>query len=320
MAAGAGMSMALGCDVVVASDTDRFSQIFSKRGLSVDFWASWLLPLLIGLHRAKELAFFADIIDAGQALGIRPGQPHRPRRPVGRVRFGLGDPPGRRAPAGPVHDQDHVEQLPQNLDGSGPRRGVPFPSVQYPHRGHPGATEGVQPETRATVRVSVSSRAGGLGGRWGRGWLGSWLVGFGVRCVPVPLSCRAAEFQGRWGAGALSWGSLGSGVAEFRGRAVRTGLGFGRGFGRCGRDGEPMLVRPAWRRRSGGCDTGDLGCRRCFERPHAPCVSGAPTLSVRRHRGPVGSLEVPSHVDRRRHDRRHSVRGPHRGRRPPGIC
>ena len=67
MAAGAGMSMALGCDLVVASDTARFSQIFSKRGLSVDFGASWLLPRLIGLHRAKELAFFADIIDASQA-------------------------------------------------------------------------------------------------------------------------------------------------------------------------------------------------------------------------------------------------------------
>ncbi len=67
VAAGAGMSMALGCDLVVASDSARFSQIFSKRGLSVDFGASWLLPRFIGLHRAKELAFFADIIDAHQA-------------------------------------------------------------------------------------------------------------------------------------------------------------------------------------------------------------------------------------------------------------
>jgi 2-(1,2-epoxy-1,2-dihydrophenyl)acetyl-CoA isomerase len=67
VAAGAGMSMALGCDLVVASESARFSQIFSKRGLSVDFGASWLLPRFIGLHRAKELAFFADIIDARQA-------------------------------------------------------------------------------------------------------------------------------------------------------------------------------------------------------------------------------------------------------------
>ncbi len=67
VAAGAGMSMALGCDLVVASDTARFSQIFSKRGLSVDFGASWLLPRFIGMHRAKELAFFADIISAQEA-------------------------------------------------------------------------------------------------------------------------------------------------------------------------------------------------------------------------------------------------------------
>jgi len=70
IAAGAGMSMALGCDLVVASEGARFSQIFSKRGLSIDFGASWLLPRLIGLHRAKELAFFADIIDAQQAAQI----------------------------------------------------------------------------------------------------------------------------------------------------------------------------------------------------------------------------------------------------------
>jgi enoyl-CoA hydratase/carnithine racemase len=67
VAAGAGMSMALGCDLVVASDTARFSQIFSKRGLSVDFGASWLLPRFVGMHRAKELAFFADIISAQEA-------------------------------------------------------------------------------------------------------------------------------------------------------------------------------------------------------------------------------------------------------------
>src|SRR5580693_2288907 len=64
IAAGAGMSMALGCDLVVASESARFSQIFAKRGLSVDFGASWLLPRLIGLHRAKELTFFADILSA----------------------------------------------------------------------------------------------------------------------------------------------------------------------------------------------------------------------------------------------------------------
>ena len=70
VAAGAGMSMALGCDLVVAADTARFSQIFARRGLTIDFGASWLLPRLVGLHRAKELAFFADIIDAQTAAAV----------------------------------------------------------------------------------------------------------------------------------------------------------------------------------------------------------------------------------------------------------
>jgi 2-(1,2-epoxy-1,2-dihydrophenyl)acetyl-CoA isomerase len=67
VAAGAGMNLALGCDLVVASDDARFSEIFAKRNLSLDFGGSWLLPRMIGIHKAKELAFFADIITAKEA-------------------------------------------------------------------------------------------------------------------------------------------------------------------------------------------------------------------------------------------------------------
>jgi enoyl-CoA hydratase/carnithine racemase len=70
VAAGAGLNLALGCDLVVASDEARFSEIFARRGLSIDFGGSWLLPRLIGLHRAKELAFFADVISAKEAQEI----------------------------------------------------------------------------------------------------------------------------------------------------------------------------------------------------------------------------------------------------------
>src|SRR5918994_1391139 len=61
---------ALGCDLVGSSDEARFSEIFSQRGLSIDFGGSWLLPRLIGLHKAKELAFFADVISAKEAQEI----------------------------------------------------------------------------------------------------------------------------------------------------------------------------------------------------------------------------------------------------------
>jgi enoyl-CoA hydratase/carnithine racemase len=70
VAVGAGCNMALGCDLVVAGDSARFSQIFAKRGLSLDFGGSWVLPRRVGLHRAKELAFFADILSAAQASEI----------------------------------------------------------------------------------------------------------------------------------------------------------------------------------------------------------------------------------------------------------
>jgi enoyl-CoA hydratase/carnithine racemase len=70
VAVGAGCNLALGCDLVVASTTARFSEIFAKRGLSVDFGGTWVLPRRVGLHRAKELAFFADIIDAAEAERI----------------------------------------------------------------------------------------------------------------------------------------------------------------------------------------------------------------------------------------------------------
>ena len=72
VAVGAGCNMALGCDLVVASENARFSEIFARRGLSIDFGGSWVLPRIIGMHRAKELALFADIIDSAEAerLGL----------------------------------------------------------------------------------------------------------------------------------------------------------------------------------------------------------------------------------------------------------
>jgi 2-(1,2-epoxy-1,2-dihydrophenyl)acetyl-CoA isomerase len=69
-AAGAGANLAFGCDLVVAADSARFSEIFVQRGVSIDFGGSWLLPRRVGLHRAKELTFLAEVIDAAQAERI----------------------------------------------------------------------------------------------------------------------------------------------------------------------------------------------------------------------------------------------------------
>lgn len=67
VAAGAGCNMALACDLVVASSRARFSEIFTRRGLSIDFGGSWLLPRVVGLQQAKRLALLAEVIDAAEA-------------------------------------------------------------------------------------------------------------------------------------------------------------------------------------------------------------------------------------------------------------
>jgi 2-(1,2-epoxy-1,2-dihydrophenyl)acetyl-CoA isomerase len=69
-AVGAGMNLALGCDLIVASENARFSEIFVRRALSVDFGGTWLLPRLVGMHKAKELALFGDILTAQEAAEI----------------------------------------------------------------------------------------------------------------------------------------------------------------------------------------------------------------------------------------------------------
>jgi 2-(1,2-epoxy-1,2-dihydrophenyl)acetyl-CoA isomerase len=70
VAVGAGLSLALGCDLVVCSDRARLSMIFAKRGLSLDNGASWLLPRLVGMARAKEIALFGGMWSGEEAAAI----------------------------------------------------------------------------------------------------------------------------------------------------------------------------------------------------------------------------------------------------------
>jgi enoyl-CoA hydratase/carnithine racemase len=70
LAAGGAMNVALGCDFVVASETAKFVQPYVKVGLSVDSGASWLLPRLVGLRRATELAMLGDGVTAADALSM----------------------------------------------------------------------------------------------------------------------------------------------------------------------------------------------------------------------------------------------------------
>jgi 2-(1,2-epoxy-1,2-dihydrophenyl)acetyl-CoA isomerase len=69
-AAGAGANLALGCDLVLASDRARFGQVFIRRALPIDSGGTWLLPRLIGIQKAKELAMFGDWVEAAEAERI----------------------------------------------------------------------------------------------------------------------------------------------------------------------------------------------------------------------------------------------------------
>ena len=69
-AAGAGMNLALACDMRIASTAAKFSQAFVKRGLTPDWGGSWLLPRLVGTAKAAELIFTGDSIDANEALRL----------------------------------------------------------------------------------------------------------------------------------------------------------------------------------------------------------------------------------------------------------
>jgi 2-(1,2-epoxy-1,2-dihydrophenyl)acetyl-CoA isomerase len=70
--AGAGLGIALACDVVLASETARFALAFVHRGLVPDFGLTFLLPRLVGLRAARELCLLGQTLDAGQAdsLGL----------------------------------------------------------------------------------------------------------------------------------------------------------------------------------------------------------------------------------------------------------
>lgn len=69
-AAGAGASLALACDLRIASDKAKFLQAFIKIGLIPDSGAHYLLPRLVGYAKAMELALTGDTIAAEQALAL----------------------------------------------------------------------------------------------------------------------------------------------------------------------------------------------------------------------------------------------------------
>jgi 2-(1,2-epoxy-1,2-dihydrophenyl)acetyl-CoA isomerase len=69
-AAGAGLSLALACDMRIAGDSARFGTAFARVGYSGDFGGSYFLTRLVGTAKARELYYTADLVDAAQALAL----------------------------------------------------------------------------------------------------------------------------------------------------------------------------------------------------------------------------------------------------------
>jgi 2-(1,2-epoxy-1,2-dihydrophenyl)acetyl-CoA isomerase len=68
--AGAGVSLALACDLVIAADNAKFNLAYSRIGASLDLSASWFLPRAVGLQKAMEIALLAESFDAAEALRL----------------------------------------------------------------------------------------------------------------------------------------------------------------------------------------------------------------------------------------------------------
>jgi enoyl-CoA hydratase/carnithine racemase len=70
VAVGFGTNVLLNCDIIIASEAASFGEFFVRMGLIPDMNGCLLLPMLLGIHKAKELIFTGDRINAQEALRI----------------------------------------------------------------------------------------------------------------------------------------------------------------------------------------------------------------------------------------------------------
>ena len=158
-AIGAGLDLACMCDIRIASEKAKFAESFIKIGIVPGDGGAWLLPRIVGMSRAAELAFTGDMIDAQQALAIEFGVPRRAARGT----HGLGARAGRPHHAARIarcapHETSHARGHPRApRHHSRAFRGVPgdVPQDAGPH----GGGRCVPGEARAPIQLTLIMRS-----------------------------------------------------------------------------------------------------------------------------------------------------------------
>ena len=70
VAVGFGTNVLLSCDIIIASEAGSFGEFFVRMGLIPDMNGCLLLPMLLGVHKAKELIFTGDRINGHKVIGM----------------------------------------------------------------------------------------------------------------------------------------------------------------------------------------------------------------------------------------------------------
>ena len=150
-AAGIGFQLAAAADFTVAADDARFWEPFTERGFTPDSGATWLLPRLVGIVRARELLLLGRDLDGTEAAEW--GLVHRAVPGRRARRRGRG---GRRAARRGADRRPRVHQVApgrgpdRDARGPAPERG-PRPRAVVAQRGLPRGPEGLRREAPARV-------------------------------------------------------------------------------------------------------------------------------------------------------------------------
>lgn len=146
-AAGAGLSLALACDLRIAGESARFGTAFARVGYSGDFGGSYYLTQIVGTAKAREMYYTAELVDARNALALRLVNRVVPddRLAGGGGAGARGEHRARSAYRVPLHEAQSQRGRERHAEGAPRSRGV-APHAHRANGGPPRGDEGVRRE------------------------------------------------------------------------------------------------------------------------------------------------------------------------------